>query len=119
MFDFGVGYSEMFVLAIMAILVIGPKDLPKVLRTVGQFVRKARGMAREFQGHVDAAMKETGVEDIKKSMGGSVSFPPAVGVASSKPITTVLNAEDNARMFDKNSSGETKVGGIAVEISAT
>jgi sec-independent protein translocase protein TatB len=66
MFDFGVGYSELFVLALVAVIVIGPKDLPKVLRTFGQFMNKMRGMAREFQGHVDAAMKDSGVADLKK-----------------------------------------------------
>ncbi len=67
-FDFGVGYSEMFVLAVIAVIVIGPKDLPKVLRTFGQFMKKARGMAREFQGHVDAAMKDSGVDGLKKDL---------------------------------------------------
>jgi Tat protein translocase TatB subunit len=62
MFDFGVGYSELFVLVVIAVIVIGPKDLPRVLRTFGQFSRKAKGMAREFQGHVDAAMKDAGVD---------------------------------------------------------
>ena len=51
-FGFGVGYSELFVLAIIAVVVIGPKDLPKVLRTFGQFMNKARAISREFQGHV-------------------------------------------------------------------
>jgi sec-independent protein translocase protein TatB len=68
MFDFGVGYSEMFVLALIAIIVIGPKDLPKVLRTFGRFMQKARGMAREFQGHVDQAMRESGMQEVKSSL---------------------------------------------------
>ena len=58
MFDFGFGYSEMFVVAVVAIIVIGPKDLPKVLRALGRTVAKMRGMAREFQGHLDQAMKD-------------------------------------------------------------
>ena len=66
MFDFGFGYSEMFVVAVVAIIVIGPKDLPKVLRAFGNTIAKMRGMAREFQGHLDQAMKETGYEDVKK-----------------------------------------------------
>ena len=57
MFDFGFGYSEMFVVAVVAIIVIGPKDLPKVLRAFGKTIAKMRGMAREFQGHLDQAMK--------------------------------------------------------------
>ncbi len=66
MFDFGVGYTEMFVVALVAIIVIGPKDLPKVLRALGKTVAKMRGMAREFQGHLDSAMKETGFDEVKK-----------------------------------------------------
>ena len=70
MFDFGVGYSELFVLAIVAVIVIGPKDLPKVLRAFGKTMQKMRGMAREFQGHLDSAMKDAGLEDVKKEMQG-------------------------------------------------
>ena len=66
MFDFGFGYSEMFVVAVVAIIVIGPKDLPKVLRAFGKTVAKMRGMAREFQGHLDQALKETGFDEVKK-----------------------------------------------------
>jgi sec-independent protein translocase protein TatB len=68
MFDFGVGYSEIFVLALIAIIVIGPKDLPKVLRAFGKTMAKVRGMAGEFQGHVDQAMKEAGLDDVKKDL---------------------------------------------------
>ena len=66
MFDFGFGYSEMFVVAVVAIIVIGPKDLPKVLRAFGKTIAKMRGMAREFQGHLDQALKETGFDEVKK-----------------------------------------------------
>lgn len=66
MFDFGFGYSEMFVIAVVAIIVIGPKDLPRVLRALGKTVGKMRGMAREFQGHLDSALKDTGFDEVKK-----------------------------------------------------
>lgn len=66
MFDFGFGYTEMFVVAVVAIIVIGPKDLPRVLRALGKTVAKMRGMAREFQGHLDSAMKEAGIDEVKK-----------------------------------------------------
>lgn len=66
MFDFGIGYTEMFVVAVVAIIVIGPKDLPRVLRALGKTVAKMRGMAREFQGHLDSALKETGLDEVKK-----------------------------------------------------
>jgi sec-independent protein translocase protein TatB len=66
MFDFGFGYTELFVIAVVAIIVIGPKDLPRVLRALGKTVAKMRGMAREFQGHLDSAMKEVGIDEVKK-----------------------------------------------------
>jgi sec-independent protein translocase protein TatB len=66
MFDFGFGYSEMVVIAVVAIIVIGPKDLPRVLRALGKTIAKMRGMAREFQGHLDSAMKEAGLDEVKK-----------------------------------------------------
>ncbi|MCA3574395.1 MAG: twin-arginine translocase subunit TatB [Aestuariivirga sp.] len=66
MFDFGFGYTEMFVVAVVAIIVIGPKDLPRVLRAFGRTLAKMRGMAREFQGHLDSAMKEAGIDEVKK-----------------------------------------------------
>jgi sec-independent protein translocase protein TatB len=44
MFDFGVGYSELFVLGIIAVIVIGPKDMPVMLRKFGQIMQKVRGM---------------------------------------------------------------------------
>jgi sec-independent protein translocase protein TatB len=92
MFDFGVGYSELFLIAVVAIIVIGPKDLPHVLRGFGRTVAKMRGMAREFQGHVDSAMREAGLEDMKreiqglKSIGeGNIMDPASRKSAEAKP----------------------------------
>jgi sec-independent protein translocase protein TatB len=68
MFDFGIGYTELVVIALVAIIVIGPKDLPGVLRGLGRMTTKMRSMAREFQGHMDAAMKEAGLDEVKKEI---------------------------------------------------
>ncbi len=68
MFDFGVGYTEMFLIAVVAIIVIGPKDLPAVLRAFGKTMAKMRGMAREFQGHLDGAIREAGLDEVKKDL---------------------------------------------------
>ena len=63
---FDIGMSEMLVVGVVALIVVGPKDLPKMFHTIGQMTGKARGMAREFQRAMDAAAKETGVNDIVK-----------------------------------------------------
>ena len=68
MFDFGGGYTELMVIALVAIIVIGPKDLPRVLRALGRMTTKMRSMAREFQGHMDAAMREAGLDEVKKDL---------------------------------------------------
>ena len=74
MFDFGLSMSEIMVIAVIALIVVGPKDLPKMLRTVGRFVTKLRGMAGEFQRHLDSAIREAGIEDMKKEVRNMTNF---------------------------------------------
>lgn len=74
MFDFGIGASELLIIAIVALLVVGPKDLPRLLRSIGQFTRKIQAMAREFQEHLNEAAKEAGVDDIKKEVTSMTDF---------------------------------------------
>ncbi|MBF0166668.1 MAG: twin-arginine translocase subunit TatB [Alphaproteobacteria bacterium] len=61
-----VDISELAVIAVVALVVIGPKDLPKVLRVMGQWTRKARLLAGEFQKSVDDMMRESELDDLKK-----------------------------------------------------
>lgn len=63
---FDIGWTEMMVIVIIAIFVIGPKDLPKVLRALGRWVRKARVIAREFQNSVDDMLRESELDELKK-----------------------------------------------------
>ncbi len=74
MFDFGIGSFELIMLAVVAIIVVGPKDLPKLLRTIGQFTTKIRGMAREFQGYLDEAARDTGLDDVKNEVSKMTNF---------------------------------------------
>lgn len=66
MFDIDAG--KILVVGVVALLVIGPKDLPRVLRTVGQTVGKMRRMATEFQNQFMEAIKEADLEDVKKEI---------------------------------------------------
>ena len=61
-------WGEMMVIGIVAIIFIGPKELPNALRTVGKWTAKARGMAREFQNSVDDMVRETELAEIKKQV---------------------------------------------------
>src|SRR3984885_12911710 len=64
---FDIGWSEFLVIAVVALIAIGPKELPGVLRMVGQWMGKARKMASEFQGQFQEAMREAEMADLKDS----------------------------------------------------
>jgi sec-independent protein translocase protein TatB len=64
---FDIGWSELVVIAVVALIAIGPKELPGVLRMIGQWMGKARKMAAEFQGQFQEAMREAEMADLKKS----------------------------------------------------
>jgi len=62
---FGFSWGEIGLIMAVALIVIGPKDLPIAIRTVTAMLKKARGMAAEFQGHVDEMMREANLSDVK------------------------------------------------------
>ena len=64
---FDIGWSEFVVIAVVALIAIGPKELPGVMRMIGQWMGKARKMAAEFQGQFQEAMREAEMADLKKS----------------------------------------------------
>ena len=63
---FDIAPTELLIVAIVALVVIGPKDLPGVLRTVGQWVGRARGMARHFRSGIDTMIREAELEEMEK-----------------------------------------------------
>jgi sec-independent protein translocase protein TatB len=65
---FDIGWSELLVISVVAILAIGPKDLPLALKTVGQWVAKARALAREFQGSLDEMIREAELDKVKQEV---------------------------------------------------
>jgi sec-independent protein translocase protein TatB len=65
---FDIGWSEMMVILVVALIVIGPKDLPRVARNVGRWVGKARGMAREFQSQLEDMAREAELDKVKQEI---------------------------------------------------
>lgn len=63
---FGIDSAELLIVAIVALVVIGPKDLPKVMRTVGNWVGRARGMAKHFRSGMDAMIREAELDEMQK-----------------------------------------------------
>lgn len=73
---FELAWSEMLVIAIVLIVVVGPKDLPKMLRTFGKFAGKMSAMAGDFRKQFDEAMKEADLDDVRKSVDDLRSLNP-------------------------------------------
>jgi sec-independent protein translocase protein TatB len=95
---FDIGWSEFVVIAVVALIAIGPKELPGVLRMVGQWMGKARRMASEFQGQFQEAMREAEMADLKKSF--DEVKEAATGVTSGNIMTSLEKDVGNALRID-------------------
>ena len=96
---FDIGWSELVVIAVVALIAIGPKELPGVLRMVGQWIGKARKMAAEFQGQFQEAMREAEMADLKKSF--DEVKEAATGFAGVNVMTDLKKEVTDALTIDK------------------
>jgi sec-independent protein translocase protein TatB len=95
---FDIGWSEFAVIAVVALIAIGPKELPGVLRMVGQWMGKARKMAAEFQGQFQEAMREAEMADLKKTF--DEVKEAASGLGSSLGSSSVVSQFGEALRID-------------------
>lgn len=65
---FDIGWMELALLAGLAVIVVGPKDLPKMMRTIGQYTAKIRSVAREFQRSFDDMARESELDELRKQI---------------------------------------------------
>ncbi len=65
---FDISWSHILTIAVVALVVIGPKDLPRVLRAAGRWAGKARAVAREFQSSIDQMIRESELEEVRKEV---------------------------------------------------
>ena len=77
---FDIGWTEMLVIAIVMIVVVGPKDLPRMLRTFGKTTTKLRAMAGDFQRQFNEALKEAELDEVKKSVDELRSLNPTAEI---------------------------------------
>ena len=98
---FDIGWSEMVVVGVVALVVIGPKELPGVIRSVGKAVGKLRTMAGEFRTQFDDAMREADLHDVKKTFtdAAEAATSAASAVTNPLPITTGRDEASDALYF--------------------
>lgn len=73
---FDIGWSELLVIAVVALVVIGPKELPATLRTIGKMTARARKMAGEFRSQFDEAMREADLDDVRQTISDAQKLNP-------------------------------------------
>lgn len=96
---FDIGWSELVVIGVVALIAIGPKELPGVLRMVGQWMGKARRMASEFQGQFNEAMREAEMADVKKAF--DEVKDAAAGFSQNNIMTSLSKDVSEAMAIDK------------------
>jgi len=101
---FDIGWSELLLIAVVALVAVGPKELPSAIMQMTRWLRQAKGMAREFQGHVDEMVREVELDELRKS----VSSPAEIGKAIENavdPDHTLRDAFDPATVGLTGSPG--------------
>lgn len=86
---FGIDSPELLVIAVVALVVIGPKELPGLLRTWGKWMAQMRGMASEFRGHVDEMIRQSELDEVKKSLDGSLGGTGGLDLKSLDPTQQI------------------------------
>ncbi len=99
---FDLGWFELAVVGAVLLVVVGPKDLPRVLRTVGIWTGKARRMARDFQKALDQYAKEAEIDDVKKAVETPLKAKKAVAAAVDPTGALKKELEDTGREMQEN-----------------
>ena len=99
---FDIGWSELLVIAVVMIVVVGPKDLPKMLRAFGKATGKLRATASEFRTHFDEALREAELDEVKKTIDGVKKYDPRKTVTDL--FEPVRSAGEDLRSSLNNSS---------------
>jgi len=105
---FGLGWSEMLVVGVVALIVIGPKDLPGLFRTMGQMTGKARMMAREFSNAMNQAADEAGLKDVSKTLNAAAN-PKKFGTDKLKEATGMTKGPATAELSEERQAAKEKM----------
>lgn len=105
---FDLGWAELLIIGIVALIVVGPKDLPVLFRRVGQFVGKAKGMAREFSTAMNQAADQSGVRELSSSINTSLK-------AATNPVGTAMDGVKQAASSLTDIDPESETGKLAAK----
>ncbi len=108
---FDIGWQELFLVALVTILVVGPKELPRVLRTFSAAVRKMRGLTNDFHRGIDELAREADLDDIRRDLENSADLD--FNRTLQKTIDSTGEMDNSIREFE----GELKSTGVEIEAS--
>ncbi len=104
---FDIGWMELLLIGIVALIVVGPKELPVLFRTAGRYMGKARAMARDFQRSMEQAADESGLNEAARGLKSVEKFNVrSPGQMARKYVKTVATVGDDADP-DATGKGET------------
>ncbi|HVV80924.1 MAG TPA: Sec-independent protein translocase protein TatB [Pseudolabrys sp.] len=112
---FGIGWSEFVVIGVVALIAIGPKELPGVLRMVGQSLGKVRRMANEFQGQFQEAMREAEMADVRKELDDLSKS--ATDIGNIDPVADAKASSEIDRVVSESAAEVTPVETTPVEVA--
>lgn len=98
---FDIGWQELLLIGIVALVVVGPKDLPKVLRTTARVMQKARAMSREFQASLAEMAREAELDEIKRKVEDSARFDLGDELRKAVDPTGKLSADFDPTEFNR------------------
>ncbi len=105
---FDIGWSELLVLAVIAILIVGPKDLPRMLYALGQAVGKMRRQADEFRRQFNESMREAGMDEVRNDMKKMSDLNPANQIRNEIESTFTDKPEPGSGQTTPSAGGETR-----------
>jgi sec-independent protein translocase protein TatB len=104
-----IGWSEMLVIAVVAFIVLGPKELPNVLRTVASLASKARAASRMFQQQLDEVMREANAADLKRQVDEALRVQPDAVTKALDPEGDVNRVWNEATRIEQSAQESTSL----------